>query len=456
MLRRISTKLTLAASIAFALVMSANAALRVQRQAGIFEDDIRNDHAVLGRAVAEATATLADQAGLESALLAVEEANARRAHLQLRWVIAGHANDRSVVVEAPEGRMLVTHVPVQTASAPTGYIELTESLAPQERYVREMILRQTAATLIAILVCAALVHVAGAFILARPLRPILAKIQRVGEGDLDGPLQLRRNDELGIIAKELDQMCERLAALQRQAAAETDARIAAMEQLRHADRLGTVGKLASGVAHELGTPLNVVAARAKMIERGESEGQEIVNDARVIGAQTERMARIIRQLLDFARRESPRREPADLRAAAASVLSLLRPLATAREVSLTLRDGVPVDVEVDVAQVQQVITNLVMNAIQAQPSGGSVEVEVEKEAETARIVVRDRGPGIAQDVRDRIFEPFFTTKELGTGTGLGLSVVHGIVAEHGGHVLVESELGEGTHFAVELPIGGST
>jgi two-component system NtrC family sensor kinase len=451
MFRRISTKLTLAASIAFALVMSANAALRMQRQAALIEEDIRSDHVVLGRALAEATEALADQAGLEAAMLAVEEANQRRANLTVRWVVEGAARRESVVLDEERGRVLQTHVPVRIAGAPQGYIELTESLAPQERYVREMLVRQSLATIVAILVCAALVHAAGLWILARPLAPILAKIQRVGAGDLGDPLRLSRNDELGIIARELDTMCEQLRDLQHRAGVEAEARIAAMEQLRHADRLGTVGVLASGVAHELGTPLNVVSARAKMIASGESSGAEAGEDARVIGEQAERMTRIIRQLLDFARARSARREPADLRALASSVVAMLEPLAQKSGVSLELSSGAPVDANVDVGQIQQVATNLIVNAIQAQPGGGSVLVNVEERGEQALLTVVDRGPGVDAKTRAHIFEPFFTTKDVGAGTGLGLSVVHGIVEEHGGTIDVDGEPEGGARFTVQLP-----
>jgi signal transduction histidine kinase len=297
---------------------------------------------------------------------------------------------------------------------------------------------------------------AGWLILARPLSPILAKISRVGRGDLGGPLAMRRTDELGTIALELDHMCTRLSDLQERATQETEARIAALDQLRHADRLGTVGKLASGVAHELGTPLNVVSARAKMILRGDSETEdEIRDDARVIVEQSDRMTAIIRQLLDFARPRRPSREPADLRALAGSILSMLGPLAARHRVELALEDGPPVEAEVDVGQIQQVMTNLIMNAIQAQPGGGKVDVHIESEGDRAIVRVADDGPGIPEDVRARIFEPFFTTKDVGEGTGLGLSVVHGIVQEHGGRIEVEH--GErGARFTVELPRGAAS
>ncbi len=454
MIRRISTKLTLAAAVAITIVTSFNALQRLHRERQLFEDDVRRDHQVLDRALAETTGALMERAGIEEALLTLEDLNSRRAHVNIRWVLDDEQRASSEIVERRGERVLETHVPVESAGGPAGYIELTESLATQDEYRRASIERVGMWALVTIVASALLVHLAGWLLLARPLAPIIAKIHRVGQGDLTGPLALVRRDELGTIGRELDEMCARLSALQARASEEMEARIAALEQLRHADRLGTVGKLASGVAHELGTPLNVVSARAKMIVRGESDGEEITEDARVIVEQTVRMTRIIRQLLDFARPRRPAREASDLRALAGSILSMLAPLAARTRVELALVAGEPVEAEVDVGQIQQVMTNLVMNAIQAQPGGGRVEVSVEGGAERAVLRVTDHGPGIPEDAKGRIFEPFFTTKPVGEGTGLGLSVVHGIVQEHGGSIEVSSD--EGTTFTVELPRGASS
>lgn len=452
---RLSTKLTIAASVAISVVTVFNALQRVERERELFENDVRRDHQVLGRALAETTGALVERAGVEEALLTLHDLNSRRAHVNLRWVLDDEGRQGSFIRVTESGeRVLETHVPVDVSTGPAGYIELTQSLTPQDQYMRDSVTRIWIWALVTILASAILVHFAGILLLARPLNPIIAKIHRVGRGDLSGPLGMRRSDELGTIARELDEMCARLAELQERANEETEARIAALEQLRHADRLGTVGKLASGVAHELGTPLNVVSARAKMILRGESEGAEVQEDARVIVEQAERMTRIIRQLLDFARPRRPAREPTDLRALAGSVLSMLGPLAARSRVELSLVPGPEVEAEVDVGQIQQVMTNLVMNAIQAQPGGGRVEVAVEADGERVRLRVSDEGPGIPEEIRARVFEPFFTTKDVGEGTGLGLSVVHGIVQEHGGRIEVGGE--NGATFTVEFPRGASS
>src|SRR4051812_15420719 len=150
-------------------------------------------------------------------------------------------------------------------------------------------------------------------------------------------------------------MCDALAAANEATSRETAARLAAVEQLRHADRLTTVGKLASGIAHELGTPLNIVAGRGYMIASGEATGDEVADNARIIMEQTERMTRIIRQLLDFARPRPVEKARADVRALAAQTVALLRPMADKQRVSLSLvGPDEPAVAVVDAGQMQQV------------------------------------------------------------------------------------------------------
>jgi signal transduction histidine kinase len=246
--------------------------------------------------------------------------------------------------------------------------------------------------------------------------------------------------------------------------AETAARLSAQGSLRHADRLTTVGKLASGIAHELGTPLNVVDARARMIASRDVEGDEALQSAKIISSQVAQMTRIIRQLLDFARRGPPKRQTEPLRPLVRRTFELLGPLAHKRGVKLEERLEEAQLACVDPGGFAQVLTNLVMNAVQAMQTAGSVEVTATSERRTpppelggeprdfVRVDVTDNGPGIAPEAVDRIFEPFFTTKDVGEGTGLGLSVSYGIVRDHGGWIGVESQPGRGARFSVYLPV----
>jgi signal transduction histidine kinase len=189
-----------------------------------------------------------------------------------------------------------------------------------------------------------------------------------------------------------------------------------------------------------------------MAAAGEIRPEDVPGNNQRMLEQLERMARIIRQLLDFARQRPPEKTDADLVKLLGHVAELLRPLAEKVGVSIALE--VPVGhatARVDGQQIEQAVSNLLMNAFQAMPRGGAVALRLHREEGGFCIEVADRGTGIAKSDLVRIFEPFFTTKQVGEGTGLGLSVVHGIVEEHGGRIEVDSEVGSGSTFRVHLP-----
>jgi len=270
-------------------------------------------------------------------------------------------------------------------------------------------------------------------------------------------LRLAQRDELGQLGHEIDAMCDRLVEARDRLTAETSAKIAALEQVRHADRLATVGKLAAGVAHEIGTPLNVISGHAQLITDDHEPGSADFENGTIVIEQTQRVAQIIRQLLDFARRRSPRRTEIDLGQLVRETLALLHPLAAERHITVAVDvvgDGLVCSA--DHGQIQQALTNLVVNAFQAIGSVGRVNVSVTRDRTSARIEVVDTGIGIATDALPHIFEPFFTTKDVGKGSGLGLSVSYGIVKEHDGRIDVVSKFGEGSRFAIVLPVAPAT
>lgn len=253
-----------------------------------------------------------------------------------------------------------------------------------------------------------------------------------------------------------------LASLRTRLRKEMELRMRALDQLRHADRLTTIGELAAGIAHELGTPLNVISGRASLIAEDRSAGRQIRQSADIILQQVDRSATIIRHLLDFARRGGTHREASNLKHLCRETIELFAPLARKSDVEIKLL-GPDVEASCNRAEIQQVLSNLMTNAIHAMPRGGRLtlttglemaSVSGAKDArarEFADISVHDTGTGIAPDIFPQIFDPFFTTKDVGTGTGLGLSVSFGIVRDHGGWISVDTQLGEGTTFTVHLP-----
>jgi len=289
----------------------------------------------------------------------------------------------------------------------------------------------------------------------RPLDQLIGKVNEVSRGDLKRPVAVTTGDELGDLGKAINQMCDCLVKQRRQLESESQARIAAVEQLRHADRLRSVGRIAAGIAHEIGTPLNVVSGHAELIESGELSEQAIRTSCRQIKTETDRIAKIISHVLEFSRGRTTFRKPTDVRNIVLETCDLLQPIA--RKAHATLQTDLPDDpatTNVDAGQIQQVLTNLINNAIQSRESDAEVQVAVrqnvsETDTET-RLIVSDNGAGINEQDRQHLFEPFFTTKDVGQGTGLGLAIAMGIIHEHGGDILVDSEPGQGATFTVIL------
>ncbi|MFH1131114.1 MAG: ATP-binding protein, partial [Pseudomonadota bacterium] len=271
----------------------------------------------------------------------------------------------------------------------------------------------------------------------------------------------------GMLAQEMNQMTDNLQLARKQLEEETKKRIRAIEQLRHADRLTTVGMLASGIAHELGTPINVIEGHAQLIREDATAGDAIKENTQLITRQCKRMTKIIRQLLDFSRRGTHKDVVADSCEVVRETLRMAEPLMRKQNIEVNFDDDIgEVSVAINFSQLQQVLMNIVINAIHAMPDGGCLTLHVSRcvaanphtfhEGEYAAIVVTDTGAGMESETAKRIFEPFFTTKDVGEGTGLGLSIAFGIIKDHDGWFEVESELGRGSKFTIFLPLRCAT
>ena len=482
---RISGKLTLGVIAGIVAILAISAYLTVNREVVLFETDMARDHEIFAQAVASSMAQVWRVDGRAHALGLLEQLDAGEGSVRVRFVPKdGYPSDPNIGHSALGGVLrggpplhdklegaspkLYSYAAVHLGDETPGVLELSESLEPRDAYVRSTVLRAAITALCLGIVCAALTFALGSSIVGRPVRALVEQARRIGAGDLGGRLDFAQHDEIAELGREMDAMSSKLADANARLVAETAARVHALEQLRHADRLVTVGKLASGIAHELGTPLNVVSGRAKMISQSPASDEPMRNNARIVMEQSERMAQIIRQLLDFARAGKPNKASVDLRHLVASTLSLLRPIADKRRVTLELETPEPVaEVVADAAQLQQVVTNLVVNAVQATQGPGVIEIGLRATQEARRaaplgaskpthgfacITVADRGIGMSEETLERIFEPFFTTKDVGEGTGLGLAVAYGIVQEHGGFITVESKLTEGSRFEIYLPV----
>lgn len=482
---RVAAKLIFLFVGAAVLLIGIEAYLSIDSAVTMFDRDMHRDTERVGRTLQGLVEDVWRTSGEQRALQIIGDANEDNGPLSVRWVWLdappgdpqepkvsssqlqsvrqGHeaiAQER----DAAGRGIRYTYLPLKVAGPRRGALELANSLIGVDQFRRNAILRATVVGIALLVASVCIAVVLGVTVIGRPLDQLIEKTRRVGAGDLSGPLAISGRDELSELAHAFNQMCDRLAAGREQLRAETEARISALQQLRHADRLTLVGRLAAGMAHELGTPMNVVSARAELIA-AEAPSELAGSSARIIKAQIERMTVILRQLLDFARRRTPQKQRTDLSQLADQSVELLTSLARRRNVEIEMTANVrPALVEADASQIQQVLTNLIDNAVQAMPQGGTIRVTIENDwcrppgtagpprAAFARLDVRDEGVGIPRENLEQIFEPFFTTKKSGEGTGLGLSIVADIVREHGGWMTVDSAIGGGSCFSVYLPL----
>ncbi len=313
--------------------------------------------------------------------------------------------------------------------------------------------------------------------ISRPLGRLVEAIDDVTRGDLGRVILQERDDEVGALADRFNEMTASLRDAREQILDGVDAKLALEARLRHSEKLATIGQLAAGIAHEVGTPLNVIGGRARTMEKKAGDPGEVAKNAAIIAAQTQRITKIIQQLLDFARRPATVRTGVDLQGVAKDCLDFLEHQLATSGVEARLRsfvsdgDGAPASslVTGDGDQLQQVCLNLCLNAIQAMSPGGQLELgtralvrrrpglDAAAPGHYAVLEVSDTGPGIPVEDRERIFEPFYSTKSPSTdgkdqgGTGLGLSVSVGIVKDHDGWIEIDDRPGGGTVFRVFLP-----
>lgn len=292
--------------------------------------------------------------------------------------------------------------------------------------------------------------VLGTIHVARPIGRMLEGVRHVREGDFRARVAPGRRDEIGRLVDEFNVMIGVLEDSRARTEAEAEARMRLEVGLQRVDKLVAIGQLSAGLAHEIGSPLQVLSGRASALL--DHSDPAVQRQARLLVEQCDRITRIIEQLLAFGRRKAANAGPCDLALPVRAVIELLGGEARRQGVELVIDiDGGPHEIVGDPDQLQQVTLNLVRNAIHATPSGGRIRVTIDRDGSDVRLCVRDTGPGIDAATRARLFEPFFTTRASAGGTGLGLAVVRSIADEHRARVDVISEPGEGAAFTVRFP-----
>ena len=281
--------------------------------------------------------------------------------------------------------------------------------------------------------------------ISRPLQRITLAAVQVTDGKYGTEVDLRKsNDEIGLLANSFNEMSRKMAA-------DIEHLRSLNEQLARAERLAAMGTLAAGVAHEVNNPLASISSLVQMM-KSQAEG-DTREKLELISHQISRITQVTKDLTDFARVRPAARTMVDLNGVVEASIRLASFDSEFQRLDVRTRldDTVP-EVYADGDQMQQVILNLLLNARDAMPAGGTLSVSTSQDSENAVISVEDNGTGLDESVRKQLFDPFFTTKPAGKGTGLGLAVCYGIVTAHKGRIDVHSANGSGTRFTVTLPI----
>lgn len=295
--------------------------------------------------------------------------------------------------------------------------------------------------------------------LARPVKLLLAGARAIGKGDLSYRVALpSKHGELAELAAEFNQMAEHLAEQREAAAREADERLAMERALRHSDRLSLLGRMAASIAHEMGTPLNVIDGRvAQLQEEPDAPVEMAQRNLTIVRTQVRRIARFVRQILHLAHPETLHRGRVEIAELLLATQELLAAEARRAGIQFQFAPGEPVFVNADQDLLQQVFLNICLNGIQAMPDGGTLNLkytgaEIERDGQPfVSIRIADTGPGVAPEHLEQIFDPFFTTKDVGEGTGLGLAISRRIVEEHGGWIEVANQEDGGAIFTICLP-----
>jgi two-component system, NtrC family, sensor kinase len=303
----------------------------------------------------------------------------------------------------------------------------------------------------------------------RPIAELQQTIRRVSAGDLTSRAAVLRRDELGMVADGLNDMLSRLEQASdmlqlrvREATSELLVRNAELEEsyqrvlglqeaLARAERMAAVGEMAASVAHQVGTPLNLVSGYVQMIREDPQTQASVRQRLEIVEAQLSQVTHVLRTMLDEARQPSPRGTtslaPLIERACAIARPRLAR---SGVQVEVQLDEPLP-DVDANAPQLELALLNLVTNALDAMPDGGTLSIRGSRTERGVRLELADTGPGISADLLPHLFEPWVTTKPVGHGTGLGLGIVREVVRAHGGEIHAANQAGGGAVFTIELP-----
>ncbi|HXV75019.1 MAG TPA: ATP-binding protein [Candidatus Polarisedimenticolaceae bacterium] len=305
----------------------------------------------------------------------------------------------------------------------------------------------------------------------RPVHELIRGTRRVAGGDLDTVIRVERSNEIGQLAEAFNSMTGDLRRaraeltewsdrLESRLLSRTEELNRTQRQVVHMEKMASLGKLAATVAHELNNPLAGILNYARLVDRSvgeldirEADRQELSRCLRLIQKEADRCGTTVRNLLLFARHSGAEPALVPLAPVIGRSLQLIRHHLEMSGIELVSRlfESGDDSIICDANQIEQAVVALLVNAVEAMPDGGRLTVAADGRASSVEIRITDEGCGIPREIQPQIFEPFFSTKSRAGGVGLGLSVAYGIVKRHGGEIDVQSEVGRGTTFVIELP-----
>ena len=347
-----------------------------------------------------------------------------------------------------------------------GLLDISISLEMLRQKSHEYRLQFVILTCLLLLIIGMLVTILTHYLVDIPVQRLVRHSVLVSGGDLESRVPVSSRDELGELSEAVNRMTESLGTADKELKGWADSlehkveersrEIMRMEeQLRRSDKLASLGTLSAGVAHEINNPLTGILLYSSLINSDRRLDPALLPDVERVISETKRCAGIVKDLLEFSRASSPEKELVALNAILDEVIALFHQQPDFGSIVITKKYGSELPhISVDPNQIRQVFMNLIINAGQAMPHGGCLDIATYRSADGKYICAgfTDNGEGIPEENLARIFDPFFTTKP--EGTGLGLSITYGIIENNGGKIEVKSKLGEGTTFIVMLPVSG--
>ena len=495
-------KLVLLSIVVLIVISFGFAALSLSFSRGWVEEDLKDRAIAFAREIA---ATIGDQREFESGSVLQEQIRKilaiRQNVSQLDILAFEGAGARVVATSHPDRRLPFSRsdlgrtrkgevvsrliererywevmAPITLAGTVAGAVACRFSLERPDRLASRVRAWALTLTAVSVVLMGLLMSLAIRQVVDRPIRRFVGAIARIRAGDTSATVRITSADEFGVMAQHFNEMMVRINQFSdelqvrvKEAVAELDQRyhevrglneqlFEMQRRLSHAERLAVSGRIMAQVAHEIGTPLHSVAGHLELLRKelpADVLPEEAARRLGIIETQLARVTEIITQLLDVTRRSAGDPEPVDVSRLVREAIELVRPgMATGGLVFQADLAGELARVHGHAGQLQQVILNLLTNAMDATPPGGRVEVATRAVPARGEVVVevRDSGHGIVPVHRKQIFEPFFSTKAPGRGSGLGLFISSQIVRDHKGTIEVESEPGRGSTFRVVLPV----